>query len=297
MKLSVVVVFLNEEAFLPTLLRSISSQTRLADELVLVDDGSTDESVLLARAFSSEHPYARVLERPQRSEQADRLATASELRAFQWAVEQLVGPYDVVAKLDGDLDLAPDVFERVIAAVEADPKLGIVGTPLSIQQPSGRWEPEHSAPWHVRGATKFYRRECYSAISPLPPILGWDTIDEIRAAMHGWRLAIIETEGDSRHLRTTGSYDGRLRGFRRRGVAAWGYGAHPVYVLLGGAIRMRQRPFLIGGLTYLWSWLRAALSDAPRAERDLRVYVRREEMRRLRQIISHRIGGFARWRL
>ena len=44
MVLAVVVSFLNESKYLPTLLDSIQAQSRPPDELVLVDDGSTDGS-------------------------------------------------------------------------------------------------------------------------------------------------------------------------------------------------------------------------------------------------------------
>jgi poly-beta-1,6-N-acetyl-D-glucosamine synthase len=280
--LAVVVVFLNEEPHLPRLLASIADQTRSPDRLLLVDDGSVDASPRLARAFADKHPYARPLERPLRSGESDRLASASELRAFQWAVAQLQDPYDVVAKLDGDLELTPKFFERIVAALEADRKLGIAGASLSVAGPDGRWRREPSAPWHVRGATKFYRRECYEQVVPLPPILGWDTIDEARARMHGWRVALIPLpDGDARHLRTTGSYDGLLRGFRRRGIAAWGYGAHPLNVVLSALVRMRERPRVLGGLAYLWGWLDAAVHGMPRAEPKVVAFVRREQLRRI----------------
>jgi biofilm PGA synthesis N-glycosyltransferase PgaC len=284
--LAVVVVFLNEEEFLPRLLASIERQTRAPDKLLLVDDGSADASPSIARAFASEHEYARALERPHRSRESDRLVDASELRAFQWAVAEITASYDIVAKLDGDLELTPQVFERIVGAFEADHRLGIAGASLSVAGQDGRWRRERSAPWHIRGATKFYRRECYEQIAPLPPILGWDTIDEARATMHAWRLAIVPVpDGDSRHLRTTGSYDGRLRGFRRRGVAAWAYGAHPLYVVLGAFVRMRDRPHVLGGLTYFWSWLGAAARRAPRAEPEVVRFVQREQLGRLRGLV------------
>src|SRR3954447_8587615 len=97
---AVVVPFLNEREHLPTFLASIDRQTRRPDELVLVDDGSTDGSFEIAKAFSVEHPYATAVRRPPRSAETDRLATAAELRAFQWGLEQVKVPYDIVAKLD-----------------------------------------------------------------------------------------------------------------------------------------------------------------------------------------------------
>jgi biofilm PGA synthesis N-glycosyltransferase PgaC len=282
--LTVAVVFLNEAQYLPRLLDSIDRQSRPPDRLLLVDDGSDDASLELARRFAAGRPYARALARPRRRRDADRLAAAAELRAFLWAVAKDGGPFDVVAKLDGDLELGPAVFERLVGAFERDPQLGIAGFALSVAGPDGTPVRERSAPWHVRGATKFYRRACWDQITPLPPILGWDTIDESRAELRGWRVSqVMVPGGDSLHLRVTGSYDGRIRGFRRRGMAAWGYGAHPLQVLASGAVRMRERPPVVGGLAYLQGWVGAARSGAPRAEPEVVAHLRARQLERLRR--------------
>ena len=278
--LAAAVVFLNEERLLPRMLASLERQTRPPELLLLVDDGSEDDSTLAAAAFADEHPFARVLERPKRPQSRDRLAQAAELSAFRWALEQLGNErHDVLAKLDADLELPPDFFARIMAAFESDHELGIAGSELSV---TGDGEPEHSQPWHVRGATKFYRARCWQAIEPLPPILGWDTIDETRARINGWQVRSVPfPEQTPRHLRPTGSHDGAVRGFRRRGAAAWGYGAHPLHVLASALVRTRHRPLILGGLAYLGGYLQAALRRAPRAEPAARRYLRREQLHRL----------------
>jgi biofilm PGA synthesis N-glycosyltransferase PgaC len=292
MILVVAVMFLNEERLLPQLLASIERQSRLPDRLLLVDDGSDDASPDIAERFAQQHPYVRVLRRPRRERAADRLATAAELTAFQWAVAQHDEHYDVIAKMDGDLELTPRCFERVMAALEREPRLGIAGVALSMTGPDGVPRPERSAPWHVRGATKFYRRECWEQISPLPAILGWDTIDEARARMHGWRVASVPLpEGNPLHLRPTGSYDGALKGFRRRGAAAWAYGAHPANIIVSALVRVRDRPRVIGSGAYLGGWVGAAIRRDPRAERALVRFVRREQRERMRRILLHRLIG------
>jgi poly-beta-1,6-N-acetyl-D-glucosamine synthase len=290
-RLAVAVIFLNEERFLPGLLKSIVSQTRLPDRLLLVDDGSDDASMAIAQAFSGGHAFAEVLQRPRREHARDRLADAHVLRAFQWAVAELGGCYNVVAKLDADLVLTPVFFERVMCALEADAKLGITGTSLRVPAADGTWKRERSAPWHIRGATKFYRWECYEQIGPLPPILGWDTIDEERARMRGWRVASVPLPEEPLHLRPTGSYNGALRGLRRQGVAAWGYGSHPINVLLSALVRMRDRPRVLGGLVYLAGWLGAAMHRRPRAESDLVRFVQHRQRRRIRELVAQ---GFSR---
>jgi glycosyltransferase involved in cell wall biosynthesis len=290
MILVVAVVFLNEAAYLPDLLQSIAAQRRPPERLLLVDDGSDDGSPEIAQRFADIHGYAQVLRRAPRERAADRLAAAAELQAFHWAVDQIAEPYDVIAKLDGDLRLTPGFFEGIVSALEGDPQLGIAGAALSIPGEATGPTRERSAPWHVRGATKFYRRECWQQISPLPEILGWDTIDEARARIHGWTVQVVPMAGeDALHLRVTGTYDGAMRGFRRRGVAAWAYGAHPLNVVISAAVRMRERPRVRGGLAYLGGWLGAAIHRAPRAEPEVRAFVRREQLWRIRRAASARL--------
>src|SRR4051812_49361860 len=108
MKLAVVTSFLYEERDLPTLLRSVEAQDRPPDEFVLVNDGSIDRSGLIAAEFASRHEYAHVFTRPHRPRERDRLAHAAELVAFCSGAEQINIAWDVVAKLDADLDLTPD---------------------------------------------------------------------------------------------------------------------------------------------------------------------------------------------
>jgi glycosyltransferase involved in cell wall biosynthesis len=280
-------MFLNEEPLLPRLLDSIRRQTRPPDRLLLVDDGSSDASPAIASRFARRHPYANALRRPPRTHEVDRLTNAAELKAFQWAVHQLDEPADVIAKLDADLELPPRFFECMLRALEQDPRLGLAGASLSVLSAGGVARPERSAPWHVRGATKFYRRACWEQIAPLPAILGWDTVDEARARMHGWRVGNVPLpDGNLLHLRPTGTYDGALRGFRRRGAAAWGYGAHPLNVLASAAIRMRDRPRVLGGAAYLGGWLRPAIRRDARAEPDVVSFVRREQRQRMRQLVT-----------
>ncbi|MBN9522205.1 glycosyltransferase, partial [bacterium] len=56
MRLSVALCTFNGERFLPDQLASIRAQERLPDELVACDDGSTDHTIELLRAFAAEVP-------------------------------------------------------------------------------------------------------------------------------------------------------------------------------------------------------------------------------------------------
>jgi glycosyltransferase involved in cell wall biosynthesis len=266
------------------MLASIAAQTQPPEQMLLIDDGSRDSSYEIAAAFAREHSWANALRRPFKPRSRDRLATAGELVAFQWGLKHLNEPWDIVVKLDADLRLNSEVFEVVRRRFSSRPELGITGPYLSTLETDGALRREHHPLNHVRGATKFYRRTCFDQIGPMPPILGWDTIDELCARSKGWATETFQmSTADCIHLRPLGEHDGRLRSFHRRGLCAWAYGAHPLWVLLGSIYRARETPRLLGGLNYLCGWLAGAARRYPRAEPSLRAYASEEDLAHLRR--------------
>ena len=279
MILAVCVPFLNEREHLPEFLASLAAQTRVPDRLLLVDDGSTDGSHEEAAEFAAAHPWALLLRRPERSPERDRLATAKELEAFQWAVAQLDVDWDVIGKLDADLRLTPRTLETIVTELERDERLGLAGS--FLQEAGHRIQIGEG---HVHGATKFFRRACWEQIAPVPPILGWDTIDESTARMRGWRTqSFAMPDGDPEHLRPRGTHDGLLRGYRRWGECSYALGESPLHVALYTLRQMAtERPRLAGGASYAAGYAGAALRRVPRAAPDVRASVRREQKQKLK---------------
>ena len=229
--------------------------------------------------------------RPPRPPRRDRLAGGAALQAFTWGVDQLEPDWDVVAKVDGDLRLTPATLGTLETAFLRDAALGVAGAFLSAPDGAGRPLRQRLPRDHVEGETKFYRRECWQEIEPLPAMLGWDTIDLVRARLRGWRTQSFEIPGgDPLHLRPMGAHDGRLRGYRRWGRCAWSFGEHPLHVLAVAAQRARDEPALLGALNYVAGWAAAAAGRAPRAEAEVREYVRRDQLRRLRRRLARERG-------
>jgi poly-beta-1,6-N-acetyl-D-glucosamine synthase len=290
LRLSVVVPFLNEERHLGELLISMEAQTRRPDRLLLVDDGSTDASGAMAEAFARRHAWATVAHRPPRRVGVDRLAGGAALQAFAWGVALLEGPWDVVAKVDADLRLTPATLRTLEAAFLRDPRLGIAGAFLSVLDGAGRTVRQRLPRDHVEGETKFYRRGCWEAIAPLPALVGWDTIDVVRARLRGWRTeSFTMPDGDPLHLRAMGGHDGVLRAYRRWGRCAWSFGEHPLHVIAIAIQRLTDRPRLLGALNYVVGWVMAAIARAPRAEPEVRAYIRDDQVRRLRRRLAREL--------
>lgn len=282
MRIAVITPFLNEQAYLGRYLAGMERQERPPDLLLLVDDGSDDGSPEIAADFAGRHPYARLLRRPSRPPERDRLATASELRSFQWGLEHLDEDIEVVAKLDADIELTPATLRTLEEAFTRDPLLGVAGPYLSAPGADGVLVRQRGRPEHVAGPVKFYRRRCHQEMGPITPILGWDTVDDFAARRAGWRTASLAMpDGDPVHLRPMGSHDGRLRAWRRWGLCAWGSGQHPLHVLLVAAQRLSDRPPVAGSLNYVFGYVRAAARRSPRVDPELRAFVRREQMARV----------------
>src|SRR4030095_3818867 len=106
--------------------------------------------------------------------------------AFYSGYERLAGiDWGFLVKLDGDLDFEDDYFERCLARFAKQPDLGIGGGVIYSQVGGQLKEEEHPA-FHVRGATKIYRRACWEQIGGLLRVPGWDTLDEVKANQLGW---------------------------------------------------------------------------------------------------------------
>ena len=190
-------------------------------------------------------------------------------------------------KLDADVSLLPDFFDQLIAAFEADPKLGIAGG-ACFELEDGAWRERWVTGNHVRGATRAYRWECLQDVQPLEPRLGWDGIDEVVAAVRGWRTQSIRTLPFFHH-RLVGERDGMRRAFRDQGSTAYYMGYRPTYLVARALFRMRVSP---SAWAMVSGYARAALRrDSVVADAAARKYIRdRQRLRELPRRASEALG-------
>jgi glycosyltransferase involved in cell wall biosynthesis len=287
---SLVTPFRDEGENLPRLAAAVAGQTTLPDQWILVDTGSTDESVRVATELASAHDWVSAT---RLDGDGTMRPGAPIVRAFKLGAAALRTNSDIIVKLDADVSFDPDYFSSLLEAFTDDPRLGIAsGRCLELE--SGEWRPKFVTGDHVRGATRAYRQSCLEEVGPLPEEVGWDGVDELKAAVLGWRTRTIPSLS-FRHHRPVGARDGaRSARWLAEGRCVYYMGYRPSYVLarsVGRAVRDRDPGAFSMLASYIWSALR-------RAERypdeRVRKYLRTQQ--RLRFLPRRSLESLGLWR-
>ncbi len=235
---------------------SVLSQELRPTVWVIVDDGSRDATADVVADKIRGVDFVRLL-RLERG--GGRAVGAPVVRAFRQGLESLdLRRFEFVAKLDADIVLPREYFRVLLDRFEDDPSLGIAGGTCFVRRGS-RVVVEKPPPWHVRGALKCYRRSVYEKIGPLPESLGWDTADEVRAMVAGWKT---KTFPDllAEHQRATASASGLLRGRFKQGLADHALRTSP-WLLALRCLRMAvaAKPPILGAASFAAGYLAGAL--------------------------------------
>jgi len=270
----------DEEQHLELTINSVNSQTAKPSLWILVNDGSKDKTGEIIDKAAGKHEWIKALHRADRGH---RQAGDGVMAAFYDGLEVLGNDrWEFLVKLDGDLTFERDYFERCLGHFQANSRLGIGGGTI-CNEINGALEVESKIDprFHVRGATKIYRRECWQQIGGLIRAPGWDTIDEVKANMLGWTT---RTFPDLKlvHHRPAGQAYGQWSNLLKNGRANYVAGYHPLFMLVKCLRRCFGKPFLVEGFGLWIGFLSGYWKRVPRvADRDLIKYFRRQQLNRL----------------
>ena len=210
--ISVIMPCFNHGEFLQEAVESVSSLKRVEIEIVVVDDGSTDERTRqeLERVCG---PGIKVIRQENKGLAAARNAG---VRASQ-------GKY--ILPLDADDRLRSEWLDRGIAVLDSQPQVGVVyGDAQCFGTRNDRWsvgpfETERLLYWNFIHASALYRRAIweqnggYDGTMPVQGLEDWDFW--LGALEHGWQFEYIpEVFFDYR--RTEESMITRTTGFEER---------------------------------------------------------------------------------
>jgi glycosyltransferase involved in cell wall biosynthesis len=162
---SIVTPSYNQATFLDETIRSVLDQDYEPIEYVVVDDGSTDDSVEIVRRYEGRLAWWT------------RQANAGQVVALNRGFEHTTGEF--MAYLNSDDTLLPGAVARMAAELEADPELWLVyGDSLYTDEesrqtgylPSREFDPAtmvRNADNHVVQPSTMWRREAWERFGPL----------------------------------------------------------------------------------------------------------------------------------
>jgi biofilm PGA synthesis N-glycosyltransferase PgaC len=268
----------DEEEHIQSTIQSMIQQTVLPQEWVIVDDGSKDDTGKIIDDYATRYPWIKAVHRKDRG---FRKAGGGVVDAFNDGYRALTcTDWDFMTKFDGDLAFDPDYFEKCFDEFHRDDKLGVGGGVICYVV-EGKKRFEEAPAFHVRGATKIYRKGCWDGIGGFLVAPGWDTMDEVKANSLGWatrsfpQLHLI-------HHRDTGSADGLWPTLVKYGRANYICGYHPLFMLSKCIVRFFRKPYVIGSIGLMYGFVSGYLTNVPQVDdRAAIAYLRRQQMSRL----------------
>lgn len=258
MKLVIIIPAYNEAALIGKTLDSLLAQRFSAEKIIVVDDGSTDETPEVVMKYVERNPSIQLI---QKSSEAAHLPGSKVVQAFNYGLERLDTDYDILCKFDADLIFPENYLGTVVKAFEQNQNLGMYGGFCYVER-NGSWELENlTNKDHIRGALKSYRKACFEAIGGLKTAMGWDTLDELLAQYHGWAIATNEAL-HVKHLKPTGhTYSAKAK--YKQGEAFYGmrYGL-ALTAIASGKLAFRKKSFKLFK-DYLNGYLKAQKKHLP----------------------------------
>ena len=212
----------NEEAFLADTLNSLVSQSLQPKKVVVVNDNSTDSTENIIDDFIKK---SAIFQKLNTTSSTLHMPGSKVINAFNKGLTLLDNDYDFFVKLDADIILPDDYFEKIAHIFNSNEKVGIAGGFVYEKSANGEWKLNHPMNKnHVRGAFKAYTKDCFKTIDGLKNAIGWDTVDELLAQYHGFDIFTDNTL-KTKHLRPTGkAYNKKAKLLQGKAMYTMRYG-------------------------------------------------------------------------
>ena len=201
MKILIIIPVFNEENNIKKCIKSLQNQTYELSKIVLVNDGSTDNTLKIIRDISDKFKNIEIID--FKNSVSKPIPGKKIIKAFNQGLNQNKIKYDYIGKFDGDLILPKNYFEVMIKEFKKNKKLGLVSGVIASINNNGWNIEEMYDKDHVRGGTKLYTHESFQKIGGLKESIGWDTLDEMLLRYYGFEITVIKNV-ITKQLRKTG---------------------------------------------------------------------------------------------
>ena len=272
----------NEAQFIEATIKSVLAQTVRPLRWVIVSDGSTDGTDEIAKRYASQYDWIRFVRIPERTERHF-AGKSFAFKAGKACLEDL--HYDVIANLDADITFQSDYFVFLLEKFQADPQLGVAGTPY-IETNGEIYDFRFTSLDHVSGACQVFRRECFEGIGGYAPVkLGAiDCIAVISARMNGWKTRTFTERVCMHHRRTGTAQQGIWKASLAVGAMDHAIGNHPVWQVFRVAYQITKKPYLLRGLAIGLGFMNAVVSRKQRSvSKEFIEFHRHEQLLRLKE--------------
>jgi len=251
MKYVIVSPVKNEEKYISFTLDSIIKQTVLPQDWIIVNDGSTDDTVNIINGYITKYPWIKLYNFTglQEHDYSSRVVLI-----FNYGINLIKCEYEFILKLDGDVSFEKDFCEKVLYEFKINHQLGIAsGTIIRSGIPEKSF-PEFNS---TRGATKFYRKKCFQEIGGIVPVVSWDTIDNAAARSKGWQTKSLPIY--FQHHKEEGSRVGsNLYQHYRTGLSNGNIPYYLPYFILKCLSKISNKPFILGSAAQLIGFIYSA---------------------------------------
>ena len=250
----------NEYEYIEKTITSMINQTIRPYKWLIVDDGSTDDTRLIIENYTSKYDWIELLKKDSTNEA--RSGGSKVVRAFNFGYERIKHEnFEYIVKLDGDLILPPDYFEKIIQEFESNNNLGICGGTIVNKYSENDLRVEKTEEYHVRGALKTIRKKCWFDIGGFKEIWNWDGLDIMEAQYKGWITKSIDSKVI--HLRpTTSAYEPKQHAFKS-GYESYKMGADIFLTIVRLIVRLSKKPYLLVGYNFLAGYFTARKNKEP----------------------------------
>ena len=122
MKFYVIIPAHNEEENIGLTLDSLVGQTVIPDQLIVVNDNSSDNTEMIVETFVQKHSWIRLINKQSTDKH---LPGAKIIDAFKTGYEELDEHFDVICKFDADMVFESNYLEKLAQHFNTNPKLGM----------------------------------------------------------------------------------------------------------------------------------------------------------------------------
>ena len=166
-RISVLMGIYNCAATLPAAIDCILAQTEKDWELILCEDGSSDDTYAVAESYVKKHPDQIILLKNEKN------------MGLNYTLNRCLAAAkgEFVARMDGDDLCSPDRFAKELAALQANPKMAVISTAMEFFDETGTWGRNHPKEFPEKGGflygTPFCHAPCMARRAALEAVGGY----------------------------------------------------------------------------------------------------------------------------